>query len=96
MLEGDRICKNCAHRQSDHRWSTDGFCQVTKCECGTLDVSEGDIPPSLDGDLARTIANLEKHFGRLPTDREVYRFVFGTKEERERIYQEKGMPRGWS
>ena len=48
-----------------------------------------------DEDLAMVILNLQKHFGRLPTDREVYRYVFGTAYERERIYEAKGMPDGW-
>lgn len=43
------------------------------------------------GDLEKVVLNLQKHFGRLPTDREVYHFVYGSAETRNRIYENKGL-----
>lgn len=91
-LEGDKLCLNCGHFQKQHNWSTDGFCMAEGCKCGELKT----VDAHFDKDLEMVILNLQKHFERLPTDREVYRFIFGTPEERERIYENKGMPPGWA
>lgn len=42
--------------------------------------------------LEQVIAGLQKRFGRLPTDQEVYRFVWGDAASRERIWDRKGLP----
>lgn len=39
----------------------------------------------------QTVLILTKHFGRYPTDIEVYRVVWGTREEREEIWNNKGL-----
>lgn len=44
--------------------------------------------------LEQVIAGLQKRFGRLPTDQEVYRFVWGDPASRERIWDNKGLPKG--
>lgn len=43
-------------------------------------------------DLEKVILGLAKRFDRMPTDNEVYRFVWGTPMDRQRIYQHKGLP----
>jgi hypothetical protein len=47
---------------------------------------------NMEQNLEQVILRLNKHFGRLPTEQEVVSFVFGSKDMREYIYANKGLP----
>ena len=42
--------------------------------------------------LEQVILQLQAHFERLPTDKEVYRFIWGTAHDRLWIWNNKGLP----
>jgi hypothetical protein len=42
--------------------------------------------------LVEVIAHLNKRFGRLPTENEVYRVLWGSTREREKIWENRGLP----
>lgn len=48
----------------------------------------------IDEDLTKVIEGLQARFGRLPTDNEVYNFVWGTAATRQSIWDCKGLPEG--
>lgn len=52
-------------------------------------VEEDDKDP-----LEMTILQLQARFGRLPTEKEVYRFIWGSPEERQKIWMNYGLPEG--
>lgn len=41
---------------------------------------------NIDKDILDVIHHLEKRFGELPTENEVYGFIMGDKEERQKIW----------
>lgn len=49
-------------------------------------------PHAYGKDLRMVIQILTARFGRLPTENEVYRTVWGTPEDREWIWENKGLP----
>ena len=51
-------------------------------------------PTAYQGTLEQVIAGLQARFGRLPTDQEVYRFIWGQPHVRQRIWDNKGLPAG--
>lgn len=49
-------------------------------------------PRAYGKDLEKVIQILTKHFGRIPTDKEVYRTVWGSPQTRQWIWDNKGLP----
>lgn len=55
------------------------------------DVPEYD-PKAYGDSLEQVIRQLQARFGRLPSDNEVYRFIWGDGNARQRIWDNKGLP----
>lgn len=51
-------------------------------------------PKAYGHTLEQVILQLQARFGRLPSDNEVYRFVWGGEAVRQRIWDNKGLPEG--
>lgn len=49
-------------------------------------------PRAYDNNLEKVILQLNARFGRLPSDNEVYRFIWGGPDTRQRIWDNKGLP----
>lgn len=81
----------CRHYQSDHVYAGFGPCDAKDCVCDEFAEAKGDYR-NLGEDMEKVILGLKSRFGRIPTDNEVYRFIWGTKESRERIYANRGLP----
>lgn len=50
-----------------------------------------DQEKSVDDNITKLVLGLTKHFGRIPTENEVMVYLFGTNEQREEIYNNKGL-----
>ncbi len=51
-------------------------------------------PKAYGHTLEEVILQLNARFGRLPSDNEVYRFIWGGPDVRQRIWDNKGLPEG--
>ena len=56
------------------------------------ETTEEKDPRAYGKDLEKVIQILAKHFGRIPTENEVYRTIWGNPHDREWIWNNKGLP----
>jgi len=58
----------------------------------TLENEESYDPKAYGHSLEQVILQLNARFGRLPSDNEVYRFIWGDENVRQKIWDNKGLP----
>lgn len=57
-----------------------------------VEQEEAPDPKAYGNNLEQVILHLKDRFGRLPSDNEVYRFIWGGANTRQRIWDNKGLP----
>jgi hypothetical protein len=78
----------CGHYNTEHEDAT-GPCTATACECRRF------VRHDLYSDsLTEVTEQLQAQFDRSPTLKEIYRFMWGDKETRKRIWRDRGLPEG--
>jgi hypothetical protein len=55
-------------------------------------VEDAPDPRAFSNDLEQVVLQLNSRFGRLPSDNEVYRYIWGGPNVRQRIWDNKGLP----